>query len=202
MRLVEVAANTIYDWYWDSMLGTKTGGVHPSESPSDFNDNVECNPTPYRILNKVFSNMSINEDDTLVDYGCGKGRCVCFAAQYPFDKIYGIEISEHLASIAAANVEHLRRKRARRIEIVNMGATEFDCAEGTLFYFFNPFGRMTFSAVVDRIRGSLIANDRKIRLVYYNPVHRDLLEEKSWLRKAAVLHADRAGQPAVMLYEN
>lgn len=202
MPVIGTVANKLYDWYWDRMLGIFTGGVHPSGTPSEANDNVECNPTPYRILIKVFSSMPIDDNEALIDFGCGKGRCVCFAAQFPFAKIYGIEISEHWASIATANVIRLRRKRTRRIEIVNTSATQFDCSEGTLFYFDNPFGQTTLSAVVDNIRSSLIANDRKIRLVYYNPVHRDLLEKKGWLRKTAVLHVGRAGQPAVILYEN
>jgi len=40
---------------------------------------------------------------------------------------------------------------------------------------FNPFGPATLAAVLKRIRESLVKQPRKICVVYYNPLHLDVL---------------------------
>ena len=50
--------NTIGDQSWDE---TKKC-YHPYE------------PTPYFALDKLFENYYINENDFIIDFGCGKGR--------------------------------------------------------------------------------------------------------------------------------
>ncbi|MGE0606781.1 MAG: hypothetical protein AB7O62_06610, partial [Pirellulales bacterium] len=68
MHSLREVASRIYDQAYDLKLGVATGGVHPSGAPSVFNDNVECNPTTYRMLGKVLRNVAFSPDDVLVDF--------------------------------------------------------------------------------------------------------------------------------------
>jgi len=61
------------------------------------------------------------------------------------------------------------------IEIVNAEVYNFDPKEGTVFFMFNPFGLKTMAKVLENIRQALISHPRKIRIAYYGPVYKDLL---------------------------
>jgi len=191
--------NNLYDRLYDFKLGIRTDGVHESEAASRFGDDVECCPTPYRVLGKIFRQLSICKDDVFVDFGCGKGRAVCFATLFPFRKIYGVEISEKWHAAAEFNVNKLRREG---VKVLNINALDFSGDDVTVYYFFNPFGEKTFSGVVKNILSSLEKNKRAVKLIYFNPLHADLLEETGVFNKTRDLHLDRNGNPVVLLYEN
>ena len=71
---------------------------------------------------------------TFVDLGCGKGRVVLAAAQRPFRRVVGVEISTELAAIARANVDAYRPPPPllAPIEIVRADVTEIDLPDGDL----------------------------------------------------------------------
>ena len=50
---------------------------------------------------------------TFVDIGCGKGRALLLAEEYPFRKIIGVEFSRRLAKIAAANAAKSARSASQ-----------------------------------------------------------------------------------------
>ncbi len=41
---------------------------------------------------------------TFIDYGAGKGRVLLIAARHQFDRVVGVELSEPLIRVAAANI--------------------------------------------------------------------------------------------------
>lgn len=203
MNALRPIAYRLYDSLWDVRLGIRSGGVHPSGVPSLFNDNAECNPTAYRILERLLPGIPLSSDDVLIDYGCGKGRAICFfAARTHLRKVIGVEISDEWAAIAAENARALRRRKTRDLEVVQGNAVEFDSSLGTVFYFFHPFGEKTFEAVVANIKEGLMRKPRKIKLVYYNTVCKPMLDATGFLRQTAILHRDAMNNPAVVLYEN
>jgi precorrin-6B methylase 2 len=199
-RVRRLLART-YHRAWDWKLGVRTGGDFPTDTPSRFNDNGDCSPTSYRVLKGVFSRLEITSRDVLADYGCGKGRTICFAGQYPFKKIYGVEISPKWAQIARENVSHMRGARAQEIQVVTSNALDFDCADCTIIFLANPFGIRTFEAVLGKIRESLRRNPRPLRLVYYNPTQRALFDAADWLTAPTILYDDGRGL-RVLMYEN
>jgi len=141
--------NRIYDKFWDIRLGVDTQGIHPSSGTTKFDDSVECSPTSYRLLHKTMKKLSFKnpEAEIFVDYGCGKGRIICMFAQSGFKRIYGVEVSPVWAELAIHNVKKMRRRSTQDIRIITEDAVNFDCSEGTVFYFFNPFGEDTFREV-------------------------------------------------------
>ncbi len=199
IKFIKTSLIMLYDYFWDLKLGIRTCGIHPSDTPGIFNDNVECSPTNYIILKKVFPSLDIKDSDVLVDYGCGKGRVICFGSQFPFKKIYGIEISEKWARIAKSNVN---RKQLDNVNVLNMNAIDFDSSDCTVYYFFNPFGKKTFQYVIKHIARTLEKNNRHIKIIYYNAKNRDVIEKETFLRHTKPLYFDRKGNETVLLYEN
>jgi cyclopropane fatty-acyl-phospholipid synthase-like methyltransferase len=45
------------------------------------------------------SKLEPSRTEALLDMGCGAGRAICVAAQYPFARVIGIEIDERLCAI-------------------------------------------------------------------------------------------------------
>lgn len=51
---------------------------------------------------------------TFIDYGAGKGRVLLIAARYQFDRVVGVELSEPLIRVAAANIAVYAQKHPDR----------------------------------------------------------------------------------------
>lgn len=183
-------------------ISTTTVKPLPSDTPSRFDDNVHCVPTTYQQLSQAFQGLTVGPDDVFVDFGCGLGRAVCFAAQYPFAKVYGVEISSSLAERARSNIECLRSKTARSIEIVCASADEFDCRLGNTFYFYNPFGEKMMAAVLANIKSAAAHSGRPINIIYNNPIHKTLLDDCGWLSEKKVLRHRGFDNPPILLYQS
>jgi precorrin-6B methylase 2 len=70
----------------------------------------------------VTRKLEPSRTDALLDMGCGAGRAICVAAQYPFSRVIGIDIDEGLCAVAERNARRLRRY-AVRPEVVRADAT-------------------------------------------------------------------------------
>jgi predicted RNA methylase len=150
----------------------------------------------------MFRGLTVEPDDVFVDFGCGLGRAVCVAAQYPFAKVYGVEISASAAACARSNIELLRSKVAGSIEILCASAEEFDCRLGNTFYFFNPFGEKTMAAVLANIKTAWAHSGSPIRILYNNPMHKTLLDGSGWLSEKKVLVRRAFDRPPTLLYKS
>ena len=62
---------TYNDINWDKLLGIKTTGRDDTNS-DEYRYPYE--PTPYCVLERLADSGLIGKDDTVLDYGCGKGR--------------------------------------------------------------------------------------------------------------------------------
>jgi SAM-dependent methyltransferase len=165
-------------------------------------DAVGCIPTGYFLLQRIMKKISITETDVFADYGCGSGRAVCFAARFPFKKVYGIELYPDIAAVAKRNSQKLRKPKAI-IEIIGgCDVLDFDCKEVTYFFFFNPFGETTMLGVLKQIHTSLSENRRHIQLIYFNPKREAIFDECNWLRKREDLSFKTWGGHVVLFYEN
>lgn len=187
MRALQTAANQAYDRLCDLRLGVETAGS-------------DCSPTPYRLVRRAFDALNLAPSDGLIDFGAGRGRIVCYAAQYPIARVEGVEISEPSTAAGQRNVGRLRRRRADRVAMVHGSATEIDCDWANIFYFANPFGERIFQDVLANIRRSLDRMPRAGRFVYFHPTCSHLLDAQEWLAPRQVIHADRGGRPSVLLY--
>jgi SAM-dependent methyltransferase len=113
------------------------------------------------------------ETCTFIDLGCGKGRALLVASEFPFKAIIGIELSPDLADIARSNVSLMstRFPHRQKIQVVVADASTFVLPGGDLVLFlYNPFDAIVVAKVVAGVEAALTTERRFVYIVYYNPV--------------------------------
>lgn len=156
------------------------GATFVEDAFSLYKDGVMYQPTPYYLLEKAIGYLKPGPEDIFVDFGSGKGRVVFFTAVQKLKKVIGVEMDKSLVDAARNNLANFKFAKTA-IEFINEEAVNFKIKDETIFFMFNPFGRKTLEKVLDNIKKSLLDNPRQIRLVYYAPAHRYLLDNESWL---------------------
>lgn len=158
----------------DAPLGVETSTVvHLEDLGLAAPERVRYDPSGWRDLRSILRTDEVGPDDVFVDFGAGKGRIVLDAARrYPFRRVIGVELAEHLAAIARANVEASREGlRCRRVEIVTADVVEYEIPDDvTVVYLYNPFRGDVFQALVDKLVASVNRRPRRLRLVYRTPL--------------------------------
>ena len=131
----------------DKLLKIKTNGR--DDSNSNF-INFPYEPTPYVVLQELANSGYINKKDTIIDYGCGKGR-VCFYLAYALKcKMIGLDYDERLYNRALENLDSSIIKG--RVSFVNDNASLYQINDHIdAVYFFNPFTVGVLKDVVDNI---------------------------------------------------
>lgn len=150
---------------WDKLLKIKTSGRDDSRSDQY---RYPYEPTPYLVLERLAFGGYIGKKNTLIDYGCGKGRVDFFLSYQTRCRSIGIEYDDRIFANAIEN-----RKSA-----VSSGRTEF-CMENAeeyvvpeeadRFYFFNPFSVSILRRVLERVKESYYENPREMLLFFYYP---------------------------------
>ena len=150
---------------WDRLLKIKTRGRDDSNADQY---RYPYEPTPYAVLERLANSGWIRKGDTLLDYGCGKGRVDCYLSYQTRCHSIGVEYDPRIYEAAAEN-----KKTA-----VSGGRTEFVLADAGAFpvpkavnraYFFNPFSVELLQKVIRRILDSWYEMPREIRLFFYYP---------------------------------
>jgi SAM-dependent methyltransferase len=119
---------------------------------------------------------------TFIDLGCGKGRILSVASEYPFGSIIGIELSPRVARAAARNSAHIAEHHPERspIRILNADASQPPLPETgvAVLFLYNPFhGDMT-ARLIDHLELTLEQRpDLKVFVICYNPVQAPLFDQ-------------------------
>ena len=96
--------------------------------------------TSYVILDRIFSHVSLTEEDSFLDVGCGKGRVLAFLLkEHAPCALYGVEINEISGSVA---VEWTARYEQVSVKIGD--AFEMDYNPYTVLFMNRPFLPKTF----------------------------------------------------------
>lgn len=150
---------------WDKILNIKTTGRDDSNA-TQFNYPYE--PTPYCVLERLANSGYFRKPNTLLDYGCGKGRVDFFLSFQTRCKSIGIEYDERIYQ----SVEENKKSAAAG------GRTAFFCENATTYqvpkevdrvYFFNPFSVEILQSVLERVRESYYDNPRELLFFFYYP---------------------------------
>jgi SAM-dependent methyltransferase len=174
---------------FDIQHGTDTGGYYSSADLHGKTLSIVYTTAYYGIapsaLASALSDLNIDYNEfTFVDVGCGKGRAMIVAAQFPFHSLWGVEISPELCEIARANLA-LRPEWANRSSIVHEDAASVTYPEGpVLIFMFHPF----LAPVLRRVLANLEAQLRKSRRTTYvlyarNPRYTEVLERFPFLQE-------------------
>ncbi len=173
-------------WH-ERKLGISSGGyVRRAELGLDASGN-EYAPSPYSILFKVFNDLKIKpEEEVFLDYGSGMGRALVVAALYPFDKVVGVEFSDALNIIARNNIQQARRNlKCKNVVVITADAMNYlPSEEVTVFFLFNPFDNEILENVLAKIKASLVAKPREVKIIYQRGNGHDAaLEKLDWLTR-------------------
>lgn len=134
-------------------------------------------PSGWTSLKRILPSREVTKDDVFIDFGSGMGRVVLQAAQYPFKRVIGVELSPQLHAVAEENVDRASpHQRCKEIELVNRDVLYYDLPDDvTVAFFNNPFAGYIFQSVVRNLVESVARNPRTLRIVYLNPVEEPML---------------------------
>lgn len=150
---------------WDKLLRIRTSGR--DDSNADMY-RYPYEPTPYCVLERLANSGLIRKGNTLLDYGCGKGRVDFFLSWQTRCRSVGIEYDERIYKKALENKESA--VSSERVSFVFADAEHFPVPESVdCMYFFNPFSLELLRKVMARIIESYYENPRQIQLFFYYP---------------------------------
>lgn len=150
---------------WDKLLMIRTMG-RDDTSADQYRYPYE--PTPYSVLERLANSDLIRKGNTLLDYGCGKGRVDFFLSYQTRCHSIGIEYDERIYEKALQNKETSISSSRVAIELVN--AENFTVPEKVdRIYFFNPFSIKILQKVISKILDSYYEKMRFIQLIFYYP---------------------------------
>ena len=150
---------------WDQRLKIQTGGRDDSNSDQY---RYPYEPTPYCVLERLAQSELICEGDTVLDYGCGKGRVGFFLSHRTMANTIGIEYDERIYQDALDN-RNTAPARQKTV-FVCIAAEGYEVPHGVnRCYFFNPFSVEILHKVMARILESYYETPREILLFFYYP---------------------------------
>ena len=150
---------------WDKLLKIKTTGRDDSHSDQY---RYPYEPTSYMVLERLANSGLIRKNNTLLDYGTGKGR-VCFYLSYQTRcRAIGIEYDEAIDQKAIANKE--TAVAGNRSSFILCGAENYEVpVDVDRCYFFNPFSVEIFHTVLAKLYESYYEKPRELLLFFYYP---------------------------------
>lgn len=180
---------------WQEISGEKKYGIDTTGADELFkleDQGIDIShatiymPVSYTLLEETFKQLknagpqqqtTNNKQQThFLDLGCGKGRALCVAAHQGFKKVTGLDFARDLCEAAKENLAITKQKiPALEYKVINNDAFYFEIPNDVdCIFFFNPFDEIIMSAVVNNIFASLKNNPRKIKIIYVNPLHKEL----------------------------
>ena len=150
---------------WDRLLHVHTTGRDDSRSDQY---RYPYEPTPYSVLERLVNTGMIRKENTLLDYGCGKGRVDFFLTYQTRCHSIGVEYDDRIYEKAMENKQSA--VSGERISFVLVNAEEYKVPEAVdRVYFFNPFSLEILRKTVARIIDSYYELPREIQLFFYYP---------------------------------
>lgn len=171
----ENAVAYLEDVWFDRAHGTETARVVAVEQlhiPSaNKRFSIEYRPSRVRAFRKLMAHLRLPVGGVFVDFGCGKGRILCAAAGYPFQRVVGVEFAPELCAICRDNIAAYRaRMRPRAVlSVVEGDAVDYAFAgDEEVLFFFNPFRPRVMTALMAKIHASIRAQPRDVLLIVSN----------------------------------
>jgi len=150
---------------WDALLQIRTAG-RDDKRADQYRFPYE--PTPYCVLERLADSGLIGSGDTVLDYGCGKGRVGFFLSHRTKAGTIGIEYDERIFSAALENQR--TAVHGAKADFVLTRAEAYEVPpEVSRCYFFNPFSAEILHKVMARILTSYYEHPRQILLFFYYP---------------------------------
>ncbi|MGL6107169.1 methyltransferase [Romboutsia sp.] len=156
---------------YEELLNIKTSGEELwSEKVKHYHP---YQATSYDALETLFKEYTVKEKDSIVDFGCGKGRLNFYINYFFKAKVTGIEMDEDYYKECLLNKENYLLKyntNSKDIEFSCCYAQDYEIKPlENKFYFFNPFSVQIFRKIVGNILDSAYQYSKDIELILYYP---------------------------------
>jgi hypothetical protein len=168
---------------FDRRFGTDTSGFVPAwmlqlglTSNQHGHPYAGCHPT---CIRDALSTIPDPARYSFIDMGCGKGRAMIVASEFPFLQIVGLELSEQLVKVANRNAEIIGAAYPGRTPIRPQAADAVKAAlpaGARVVFFYHSFGRTLLEQVVSRLGQEAAAQGEELFFIYENPVFFDILD--------------------------
>lgn len=149
-------------------------------------------PTDPALFHEMLAGLGIRfEDFVFIDIGSGKGRVLLMAADYPFKRIFGVELLPQLHRVAQENIAKYKSdsQKCFAIEAVCGDAREFVFPpEPLVVYLFNPLPEAGLVDLLENLERSLREHPRPVFVLYHNPLLEQVLAGSPWLEKVTGTH--------------
>ncbi len=204
-----------HDHAFDRSFGTDTAGKVESKELGYLDRERQEQailylPSPARVTRWMLDNIGIDHSQyAFVDLGCGKGRVVLCAAQYPFESVLGVDLSAALTKVADRNVAIFPSSllKCDDIRIQTIDASKIDYPDtNLLLHLYHPFDADVTRAVLRNLEASLASHPRQVRIAYllYTgavPATREAFADFPWLRETRMVPS-LLGQYDWLFYSN
>jgi hypothetical protein len=152
------------------------------------------------IVRQLLNKIPDIGDYAFFDLGCGKGRALVVASEYPLRRVVGIEISPDLAAVARRNAEIIRTKCPERtaVEVVEGNAADVSGVGGKVILFlYNPFGVELMRQLQTSVEAGLTGPIEHLYVVYHNAREAEVFDGSESFSRcfAGLLQADALERP-------
>ena len=214
LRRRQDTSNEVIVHPFDRHFGVDTSGfitaVHLATGhPHDLFSTGYCGVAPSRfraILDFWLQTPTEHpvSDYAFIDIGCGKGRALLLAAQYPFREIIGVELNSSLVETAQANLELWRTVQhpPMPLRALHQDATEFELPSGpSLLFLYAPFAESILRKFIDHVEHTLSAQPLPLDILYCNAPNDHFLANHSrytrlWTKSMPIAADDVAANPS------
>ncbi len=155
--------------YYEKLLNIKTLGEQKIFYQSLHYSRYE--PTGYSALQILSKQYNFTAEDSVIDFGCGKGRLNFYINHFFDSTVTGIEMNTFFYKKAINNKKEYLKKHKKnndKINFVNCLAEEYNInPSDNKFYFFNPFSTHIFITVIENILTSMEEHKRTVDVILY-----------------------------------
>lgn len=140
-------------------------------------------------LMDVLDNFCFTQNDSVFDFGCGKGGALLLFQKAGVRKIGGVEYDRNLYTIAKSNFQKLfLRDTILYNEDASLLTKELD--EYNYFFMYNPFQGYTFKKVIMNMEESYHRRKRNMILIYSGPYCHDIVVENHIFKLSKEIYTD------------
>lgn len=177
------------DFDWDYRVDTTSANVSRRADLLAALTGHRYQPSDPALFHESIHSLGIDYSQfQFVDLGSGKGRTLLMAAEYPFQRIVGVEAVPALHRVAVENIRAYKSatQQCDVLESVCGDARDFRFPPGPLVLFlFNPLPEPGLRAMAANLRASLREHPRPVYVVYHNPLLEHVLAEEGGLQRVS-----------------
>jgi len=157
--------------YYEKLLNIKTSG-----DQKVFNESIHYHryePTSYSALDILSQQYEFSAEDSIVDFGCGKGRFNFYINHFFNSSVTGVEMNNFFYKEALENKKNYFQANKKKKDLINFVSCFAESypinSSDNKFYFFNPFSMQIFAKVIKNILVSTEIYERTIDVILYYP---------------------------------